>query len=134
MTDFVGKVGSRMGLGRGQKSPFDDQQVMVELDQESRFRFFSCPGHEETGMSRKDLGSTKEHRQSPPQNACLGGIATMPLNETFRRRKPPEEAFLPWPGFFCLDQYLPDSLLGFQADSLCPLQIASKGPGCGCGI
>jgi hypothetical protein len=52
MTAFVGKQKAGMGPQKGQKSPFDSQSTMVELDQESRFslfRFFSCPGHEETG-------------------------------------------------------------------------------------
>ncbi len=128
MTDFVGNMSLRVGPKKEQKSPFDSQSAMVRLDQEWRvslFRFFSCPGHEETGRSRKGLGAFKEHRKSPPQDNGLGGIPTMPLDETFRRRKPAEEAFLPWPGFFYLDQYLPDSLLGFQTDGFCPLQLSS---------
>jgi hypothetical protein len=52
MTDFVGMQKAWVGLQKGQKSPFDSQCVVVELDQESRFslfRFLSCPGHEVTG-------------------------------------------------------------------------------------
>ncbi len=52
----------------------------------------------------------------------------MPVDETCRRRKPAFKAFLPWPGFFLLDQYLPDRLLGFQTKGFCPLQVAGQGP------
>jgi hypothetical protein len=60
MTDFVGKGNRRNGPEKGQKSPFDSQKGMVGSHQESRsslFRFLSCPGHEETGVSRKGLGA-----------------------------------------------------------------------------
>jgi hypothetical protein len=50
----------------------------------------------------------------------------MSLDETFRRRKPVLKALLPWPGFFLLDQYLPDRLLGLQRKGFCPLQIAGQ--------
>ena len=53
----------------------------------------------------------------------------MPVDETCRRRKPAFKAFFPWPGFFLLDQHLPDRLLGLQAEGFCPLQIAGQGPG-----
>lgn len=53
----------------------------------------------------------------------------MSLDKTWRRRKPPSEALLPWPGFFLLDQNLPDYLLGLQREGFCPLQIAGQGPG-----
>jgi len=52
MTDFVGKQKAGMGPQKEQKSPFDSQSVVIELDQESRFslfRFFFCPGHGVTG-------------------------------------------------------------------------------------
>jgi hypothetical protein len=52
----------------------------------------------------------------------------MPFDETCRRRKPAVKAFFPWPGFFYLDQNLPNRLLGFQAERFCPLQVASQGP------
>ena len=60
MTGFVGKGQKEMGRKWRQKSPFDSQQGMVTLDQESRFslfRFMSCPGHEEGGSSQKGLGA-----------------------------------------------------------------------------
>jgi hypothetical protein len=131
MTDFVGKQNVGVDLRKGQKSPFDSRSAMVELDQEwisSLFRFFSCPGHEVTGESLKGLRATKEHCQSPPQNADLGRITTMPLYETYRGRKTPEKTFLPWPGFFYFHEYLSDRLLGLYAGSLCPLQIAGHTP------
>jgi hypothetical protein len=53
----------------------------------------------------------------------------MSLAKTWRRRKPSRKAFLPWPGFLLLDQYLPDCLLSLQAEGFCPLQIAGKGSG-----
>lgn len=53
----------------------------------------------------------------------------MSVDQTWRRRKPPSEALLPWPGFFLLDQNLPDYLLGLQREGFCPLQIAGQGPG-----
>ena len=74
MPGFVGKAGLRMGPQKRQKSPFDLQQGVVKLHHEWRsslFCFFSCPGHEETGRSRKGLRATKEHRQSPPKDGDL---------------------------------------------------------------
>jgi hypothetical protein len=53
----------------------------------------------------------------------------MPLDQAWRRRKPALKAFLPWPGFFLLDQNLPDYLLGPQRKEFCSLQIAGQGPG-----
>jgi len=53
----------------------------------------------------------------------------MSLGKTWRRRKPLRKAFLPWPGFFLLDQYLPDRLLSVQAEGFGPLQIAGQGSG-----
>jgi|WetSurMetagenome_2_1015567.scaffolds.fasta_scaffold137335_2 hypothetical protein len=53
----------------------------------------------------------------------------MSVDKTWRRRKPALKALFPWPGFFLLDQNLPDYLLGFQAEGFCPLQIAGQGPG-----
>jgi hypothetical protein len=53
----------------------------------------------------------------------------MSHDETYRRRKPASEALFPWPGFFLLDQNLPDNLLGLQRESFCPFQIAGQGPG-----
>ena len=122
-----------MELKKRQKSPFDSQIGVVRSDQESGFslfRFFSCPGHEETGVERKGLGSSKQHRQSPPKDRGLGGIA-MPPYEGMRRRQPMSKALLPWPGFFYFDQYLPNGLLCFQADGFGPLQVASEASGCG---
>jgi len=131
MTGFVGKECQRMGPKRGQKSPFGSQEGVVGSHQErsqSLFCFFSCPGHEETGRSRKGLGALKEHRQSPPQLARWGGLAMSPA-KTWRRRKPILKAFLPWPGFFLLDQHLPDCLLSLQTERFCPFQIAGQGSG-----
>ena len=56
----------------------------------------------------------------------------MSLGQTWRRRKPARKAFLPWPGFLLLNQYLPDSLLSLQAEGFCPLQIAGQGSGADC--
>ncbi len=53
----------------------------------------------------------------------------MPLHKTFRRRKSVWKALLPWPGFFLLDQYLPDRLLSLQRKGFCPLQVAGQGSG-----
>ncbi len=134
MTDFVGKVSKRMGPKWRQKSPFDSQQDVVGLDQESRFslfRFMSCPGHEDGGSSRKGLGAYKQDRETAPKCGGLGGIA-IPFDKTFRWRKPLVKGLIPWPGFSCFDQYLPDSLLGFQTDDFGPFQVASQGFGCGC--
>jgi hypothetical protein len=52
----------------------------------------------------------------------------MSLDEMCRRRKPALKTLFPWPGFFLLDQNLPDRLLGFQAEGFCPLQIPGQGP------
>jgi hypothetical protein len=54
------------------------------------------------------------------------------FGRTWKRRKPVRKAFLPWPGFLLLDQYLPDSLLTLQAAGFCPLQIADKSYGVHC--
>ena len=56
----------------------------------------------------------------------------MSLAKTWMRRKPSRKAFLPWPGFLLLNQYLPDSLLSLQAEGFCPLQIAGQGSGADC--
>ena len=53
----------------------------------------------------------------------------MSVDKTWRRRKSALKALFPWPGFFLLDQNLPDYLLGLQRESFCPLQIAGQGPG-----
>ena len=92
----------------------------------SVFGFCSCPGHEDTGVGRKGLGADKKHRYRPPQCADCRGIA-MPLYEPFRWRKPPGKRLIPWPGFYYFDQYLPNGLLGFQADGFGPFQIAGQG-------
>jgi len=123
-----------MGRKKGQKSPFGSQEDVVGSHQErsqSLFCFFSCPGHEETGRSRKGPRSLKEHRKSPPQLGRWGGL-TMPLHETFRRRKPAFKALFPWPGFFLLDQNLPDRLLGLHRDGFCPFQVTGQSSGTGC--
>lgn len=39
----------------------------------------------------------------------------MPPDQTYRRRKSASKAFFPWPGFFLLNQNLPDRLLSLQA-------------------
>jgi len=53
----------------------------------------------------------------------------MSNDQTFRRRKPTSKALFPWPGFFLLDQNLPDDLLSLQRKSFCSLQISGQGSG-----
>jgi hypothetical protein len=53
----------------------------------------------------------------------------MSVDKTWRRRKSALKALFPWPGFFLLDQNLPNRLLSVQRKGFCTLQIAGQGSG-----